>query len=96
MRRLILLPSWILYRMIYPSLNDSHPLKDETITLKKWRDNSTFLNYFISILFWVEIILLAYLLIIPADLLKNIAKAVISMQVIITAVVFLIISKLSS
>jgi hypothetical protein len=56
MRQLLTLPTWLLTKLLIPYLPESHPWKNRPFfTLKDWSNNSTELNYILSILLWASI-----------------------------------------
>lgn len=61
MKQIVVLPTWILVRLIIPFLSNHHLLKNSNISLKNWAKNSTELNTQFSVIFWVFIFLGIYL-----------------------------------
>lgn len=55
---LIILPSWILVRILIPFLQENHPWKNRKFSLLDWSKGSTFLNYCISLILWMWLVIL--------------------------------------
>ncbi len=55
MKKLIILPTYILYRSMRPFLAGDHLLKPK-VTLKEWYKNSTDLNKVFGLYFWICIL----------------------------------------
>lgn len=59
---LLLLPTYWVYRLFRPYLNDAHPWKSPTISWRVWWDSSTDLNVTFGVGFWVFVIIIVVLL----------------------------------
>ncbi len=56
MKKLLVLPSWILMRIIILFAPQNHPWKREKISLGNWAEHSSELNNAFSLNFWVALI----------------------------------------
>lgn len=64
MKRLLVLPSWIIVRITLPFLSKGHPWKGKRFTLRDWSKGSTKLNDQYSLMMWVGLIYVIIALII--------------------------------
>lgn len=55
MRKLLTFPTWLFVKLTKKYLPDGHIFKEKQFTLADWANNSTPLNDFFSIIFWVSI-----------------------------------------
>lgn len=55
MKKLLVLPTWILLGLMKPSLSKEHPWKNKKFTLTDWAKHSTDMNNYFSFLFWIGI-----------------------------------------
>lgn len=62
MKKILVLPTWLIFLMIKPFLKDNNFLKRE-ISLADWCEHSTKLNIDFAIIFWCIIIFLVYIII---------------------------------
>lgn len=61
--KLLLLPSWVLVRLMTPFLPSNHPFKNKKFTLDEWLKGSTNITMVLSILLWSNFLCLLFLLI---------------------------------
>ena len=61
MKKLITLPTYILYRIMQPYLSEDNPLSKK-VNLEQWYNNSTDLNKAFAIYFWITPIIITTLL----------------------------------
>ncbi len=54
MKQIIVLPTWVLVRIMIPFLPKNHAWKNRRFSLKNWAEHSRDLNDAFSILFWVN------------------------------------------
>ncbi len=54
MKQLLVLPTWLIIRVIQPLLPQEHDWKFRTFNLKDWAKHSTELNNAFSLFFWVS------------------------------------------
>lgn len=57
MKKLIVLPTWIIVRLTTPLLSKEHVWKNKKFTLTDWAENGTDLTYAFSILLWMNILI---------------------------------------
>lgn len=57
MKKLVVLPTFIIMKLVMLLVSDSHPLKKQKITLSKWAKDGTLLTYDFSVLLWVSLII---------------------------------------
>lgn len=62
MKKLIVLPTWILVRLMIPILPKKHAWKNRKFTLADWAEHSTDLNNAFSVFFWGSGICLFFVL----------------------------------
>ena len=55
-KKLIVLPTWILVGILKPILREEHPWKSKKFKLEDWVRNSTELNIVFSKLLWLSIL----------------------------------------
>jgi hypothetical protein len=53
MKQILVLPTWLIYKAITPLLDKNHPWKGIKIGLKEWSLESTNLNNYYSLGFWL-------------------------------------------
>lgn len=54
MKELLVLPTWILVRMVIPFLSSKHIWYKRKFTLMEWYSGSTDINKYFSVYFWVS------------------------------------------
>ena len=63
MKKLFVLPTWILVVLLIPILPSKHTWYKKKFTLVDWSNNSKPLNYLFNLFFWFSIIAYIYLFI---------------------------------
>ena len=61
-RKLLVLPTWIIYKIMAPWIPEGHVWKDRNFTLADWAEHSTLLNDGMNLMFWAAIALFMILL----------------------------------
>lgn len=61
MKKLKVLPTWILLKMMKPLLPKKHEWKNKNFTLTDWANGSTPLNDSFSMLFWLTAVSLIFM-----------------------------------
>lgn len=56
MRKIMMLPTWVLVNIMTPILPKNHPWKNKHFSLKDWSDNATNLTFWLSFMMWYSFI----------------------------------------
>jgi hypothetical protein len=60
--KILLLPTWVLIRLMTPILPKSHLWKNKKFTLTDWSNGATDFTYSISIILWINFLTLLFVL----------------------------------